>query len=115
MRLNLFAKIFSVSIMLVGLMLPMEASAQSKTQLEKEKNKLEQEIKKLNNELSKARKNTKLTAKQIAALNQKIKERTRLINNINGQMNLLDIKIGQTQDSINIIHQHVDSMKLEYA
>lgn len=90
------------------------ASAQSKSQLEKEKTKLEQEIKRLNAELSKARKNTKLTAKQLEALNTKIKERTRLINNINGQLNLLDIKIERTRDSIVILNACIDSLKLEY-
>lgn len=90
------------------------ASAQSKSQLEKEKTKLEQEIKRLNVELSKARKNTKLTAKQLDALNKKIKERTRLINNINGQLNLLDIRIERTRDSIVTLNERIDSLKLEY-
>lgn len=90
------------------------ASAQSKSQLEKEKTKLEQEIKRLNVELSKARKNTKLTAKQLDALNKKIKERTRLINNINGQLNLLDIRIERTRDSIVTLNGRIDSLKLEY-
>ena len=90
------------------------ANAQSKSQLEKERVKLENEIKRLNAELSKTRKNTRLTAGQIETLNKKIKERTRLINNINGQLNLIDIRIGRTNDSITVIHARVDSLKQEY-
>jgi len=90
------------------------ASAQSKTQLEKEKTKLEKEIKRLNAELATARKNTRLTARQLDALNKKIKERTRLINNINGQLNLLDIRIDRTHDSIAVLAARVDSLKAEY-
>lgn len=88
--------------------------AQTKSQLEKEKTKLEKEIKKLNAELSKARKNTKLTAQQLDVLNRKIRERTKLINNINGQVNLLDIKIERTRDSIVVLNARIDSLKLEY-
>lgn len=96
------------------ILIPTDLFAQSKSQLEKEKNKLEQEISKLNKELSKARKNTKMTTNQIAALSKKIKERTALINNINGQMNLLNIKILQTEDSITCMRTQVDSLKIEY-
>lgn len=96
------------------ILIPTDLFAQSKSQLEKEKNKLEQEISKLNKELSKARKNTKMTTNQIAALSKKIKERTALINNINGQMNLLNIKILQTEDSITCMRTQVDCLKIEY-
>lgn len=94
---------------------PVAASAQSKASLEKEKAKIEQEIKKLNAELDKAKKNTKLSTSQLNALNKKIKERTRLISNINSQMAILDQQINVTQDSITKMHSQIDSMKAEYA
>lgn len=90
------------------------AYCQSKSQLEKEKSQLEKEIIRLNKELSKVRNNTKLTTSQINMLNKKIKERTRLINNINGQLNLIDIKIGNTNDSIVVLKSRIDSLKREY-
>lgn len=90
------------------------ASGQSKSQLEKEKAKLEKEIKRLSADLDKARKNTKLTTRQIEALNKKIQDRTRLINNINGQLNLLDIQIDRTRDSITTLGSRIDSLKQEY-
>ena len=88
---------------------------QTKAQLEKQKAQLEVEIKRLNNELSAAKKNTRLTTAQLTALNKKISERTKLINNINSQMSILDQQIGQTNDSIVIMRRKVDSLKTEYA
>lgn len=109
-----FFSLFRMVAFLVLVGCATAVSAQSKSQLEKEKTKLEQEIKKLNAELSKARKNTKLTAQQLDVLNRKIRERTKLINNINGQLNLLDIKIESTRDSIVTLNARIDSLKLEY-
>ena len=90
-------------------------SAQSKSQLEKDKAKVEQEIKKLNGDLSKAKKNSKNNKQQIDLLNKKIGERTKLINNISGQLNLIGIQMERTQDSINLMRGQVDSLKQEYA
>jgi septal ring factor EnvC (AmiA/AmiB activator) len=91
------------------------ASAQSKQQLEKDKAKVEQEIKKLNGDLSKAKKNSKNNQKQLQLLDQKIQQRTRLINNINGQLNVLSIQMTQMRDSITMMQMQVDSLKEEYA
>ncbi|MGX8713135.1 MAG: murein hydrolase activator EnvC family protein [bacterium] len=90
------------------------AQAQSKKQLEKDKAKVEQEIKKLNNDLTKAKKSSKASQQQINILDKKIGERTKLINNLNGQMNLLNIRMVQTEDSISLMRTQIDSMKLEY-
>ena len=88
---------------------------QSKQQLEKDKAQVEQELKKLNNDLSKARKNSKAGQKELNLLEQKIQQRTRLINNINGQLNMLDIQMHVTQDSIVLMRNQIDSLKQEYA
>ena len=91
------------------------AYGQSKQQLEKDKAKVEQEIKKLNSDLAKAKKSSKSGQKQLQLLEQKIAQRTKLINTINGQMNLLGIQMTQTQDSIVMMQTQVDSLKREYA
>ena len=96
------------------LILNSSAQAQSKGQLEKDKAKVEQEIKKLNNDLAKAKKNSKAGQQQLRLLEKKIAERTKLINNLDGQLNLLNIRMTQTEDSIAKIRCQVDSMKLEY-
>ena len=91
------------------------AQAQSKQQLEKDRAQVEQEIKRLNSDLSKAKKNSKQSQRQLQLLEEKIKQRTRLINNINGQLNVLGIQMEQTQDSIRLMQTQVDSLKSEYA
>ena len=89
--------------------------AQSKSQLEKDKARVEQEIKKLNGDLSKAKKNSRNTQQQLQLLDKKITQRTKLINTINGELNLLGIQMERTQDSINLMRTQVDSLKQEYA
>ncbi len=93
---------------------PFTLNAQSKKQLENDKAKVEQEIKKLSNDLAKAKKNSKTGQQQLKIIEKKIAERTKLINNLDGQLNLLNIRMTQTEDSIALIRGQVDSMKLEY-
>ena len=102
----LLALIFNLSTLSVN--------AQSKKQLEQDKAKVEQEIKKLNNDLAKAKKNSKAGQQQLKLLERKIDERTKLINNLNGQVNLLNIRMAETEDSIHKMRTYVDSLKHEY-
>lgn len=92
----------------------MPLRAQSKKQLEKDKARVEQEIKKLNNDLAKAKKNSRTGQQQLNLLEKKITERTKLINVINGEMNLLSDRMSRTEDSIRLMQSQVDSLKLEY-
>ena len=111
----------SVLNLLLGLLvfsfyfLPSLAQAQSKQQLEKDKARVEQEIKRLNGDLSKAKKNSRNNQQQLQLLDKKISQRTKLINTINGELNLLGIQMERTQDSINMMRTQVDSLKQEYA
>ena len=102
-----------IVVLTCGFVTPLQA--QSKSQLEKDKARVEQEIKNLNSQLSKTKKNSRNSQKQLQLLEQKIDQRTRLINNINGQLNLIDIQMGRTQDSIALVRSQVDSLKKEYA
>lgn len=103
------------TLCLLLLLLALPCFGQSKQQLEKDKARVEQEIKKLNNDLAKAKKSSKNSQKQLQLLEQKISQRTRLINNINGELNLLSIQMQQTTDSIALMRTQVDSLKREYA
>lgn len=103
------------SIFFYLLLSPSVSFSQSKQQLEKDKAKVEQELKKLSGDLSKAKKNSKANQQQIKLLDKKIGERTKLINNISGQLNLLGLQMEQTQDSMRLMQCQVDSMKKEYA
>ncbi|MBO4600593.1 MAG: peptidoglycan DD-metalloendopeptidase family protein [Bacteroidales bacterium] len=102
--------------LLVALLLfALPAEGQNKKQLERDKAKIEKEIERLTNELGKARKNSKNSTKQINLIKSRIQERTRLIDNINGQMNMLDRQIVRTEDSLRVVRGQIDSMKAEYA
>ncbi len=108
-----YLKYLLVLAVLVGFSSPLYS--QSKKQLEKDKARVEQEIKNLNSQLGKAKKNSKNNQKQLQLLEDKIAQRTRLINNLDGQLNLLGVQMTQTQDSIALVRSQVDSLKAEYA
>ena len=112
-----FRKIACFAIVLAFIFMDGSAMAQSKTkkQLEKEKVQLEAEIKRLGNELAKAKKNTKLTSSQLAALNKKINERNKLIDNINSQLSHLDNQISLMNDSIVNIQTRRKNLQQSYA
>lgn len=106
--------VLSSSIFFYLLLSPSISFPQSKKQLESDKARVEQEIKRLNNDLAKAKKSSKAGQKQIALLEKKIGERTKLINNLDGQVNLLNLRVSATEDSIALMRGQVDSMKDEY-
>lgn len=102
-------------IVLALLLLSPSAQGQSKKQLERDKARIEKEIARLNGELSKVRKDSKNSTKQINLIKKRIQERTNLINNINGQMSILNRQIVRTEDSLRVVRGEIDSMKAEYA
>ena len=105
----------ALPIVLALLLLSPSVQGQSKKQLERDKAKIEKEIARLNGELSKVRKDSKNSTKQINLIKKRIQERTNLINNINGQMNILNRQIVRTEDSLRVVRGEIDSMKAEYA
>lgn len=105
----------ALPIVLALLLLSPSAQGQSKKQLERDKARIEKEIARLNGELSKVRKDSKNSTKQINLIKKRIQERTNLINNINGQMNILNRQIVRTEDSLRVVRGEIDSMKAEYA
>ena len=102
-----------VLVLLFGVATPLQA--QTKKQLEKDKARVEQEIKNLNSQLSKTKKNSSNNQRQLKLLEEKIAQRTRLINNIDGQLNQLTVQMSLTEDSIALVRSQVDSLKAEYA
>ena len=108
------ARLVAATLVLL-LAVPHIVCAQSKAQLEKDKVRLEKEIKQLNRDLAKAKQSSRSGQQHIKVLDKKIGERTKLINNINGQVNLLNTNIGHTQDTLRQMRNQIDSMKDEYA
>ena len=91
------------------------AQGQNKKQLEREKATIEREIARLTGDLEKARKSTKSSTRQIKLIKQRINERTRLINNINSQMGIINRQIVRTEDSLRVVRDEIEHMKAEYA
>ena len=106
---------FLLPLLLAVMLSVAPAQGQTKKQLERDKARIEKEIARLTDQLSKARNTSKNSTKQIALIKSRIQERTRLIDNINGQMNLLDRQIVRTEDSLRVVRGQIDSMKSEYA
>lgn len=105
---------FLIGSLLLLLAAQPPAAAQSKRQLERDKARVEQEIKKLNSDLAAAKKSSRSSQQQIGLLEKKISERNKLINNLGGQLNLINVRMSQTEDSIALIRTQIDSLKLEY-
>ena len=108
-----YAVLLLTTLMLMAA--PSDAFCQNKKQLEKDKAKIEREIARLNGELKKAKNSSKKSTKQIQLLNKRIAERTKLIDNINGQMNILDRRIHKTEDSLRVVRNQIEEMKGHYA
>lgn len=107
--------ITAIPILLAMIILSSPAQGQTKKQLERDKDRIEKEIARLSSELSKAKNSAKNSTKNIKLLKQRISERTKLINNINSQRQIIDRQINRTEDSLRLVRGQIDSMKAEYA
>lgn len=105
----------AIPILLAMIILSSPAQGQTKKQLERDKDRIEKEIARLSSELSKAKNSAKNSTKNIKLLKQRISERTKLINNINSQRQIIDRQINRTEDSLRLVRGQIDSMKAEYA
>ena len=114
-RKNYIKTALFTALLICAALAPAPAQAQNKKQLEREKAAIEKEIARLTGDLDKARKNTKNSTKQINLIKQRINERTKLINNINNQMGILNRQILKTEDSLRVVRDQIEHMKAEYA
>ena len=86
-----------------------------KTSLQEEKKQIESEIAYTNQLLSKTRETRKSSMDGLAILQQKIRQRERLVNNIEAELVLLDHEIKITGDSIFTLNVELKKLKEEYA
>lgn len=94
---------------------PEAMSQDKKTQLQKRKAKIEQDISYTNKLLSETKKNKQASLNQVVLLNKKISKRQELINAINGEISSLDLRIQQTNDTIEELTKNIKTLKDEYA
>jgi septal ring factor EnvC (AmiA/AmiB activator) len=105
-----------ILILLVFLSIPLNVSAQKdRATLEKDKAKLEKDIEYTNTLLDQTRKVRKSSLNELIILNNQIKKRESLINNINEEISFFDRQIASNNDSIKKLSASLERLKQEYA
>ncbi|MBS1578885.1 MAG: peptidoglycan DD-metalloendopeptidase family protein [Bacteroidetes bacterium] len=102
----------------IGLLFPFVMLAQqqpTKDDLQKQKKQLEQEIKELNDLQASISKNKKLSLKQLAIVQTKIKKREQLINSINKDIRRVEDQLYSNEVEINHLKKELDTLKQNYA
>ena len=103
-------------LMIACLMLSVEVSyCQSKEELEEQKRKIEQDINYTNKLLDETKTEKQSSINKVYMLNKNIKQRDKLIKNINHEIVLLDKDINKTSDSIENMKALLKDLKTEYA
>lgn len=112
---NLFALYKYLSLVFILLICLEGFSQGKKSSLEKSKKKIEQEIAYTNRLLSETKQSKKTSLNQLVILNNKIKKRNELIDNINAEIQALEGKITSNNKKINDLKKELDKLKDEYA
>jgi septal ring factor EnvC (AmiA/AmiB activator) len=101
--------------LVLWLLLPAAAAAQSRQSLEQKKNKLQKEIAEANKLLGQLSRDKKTSIRQITALNRKIAARRELIATINREIGVLDGDIAGTRREIGALGRQMDELRENYA
>ena len=106
----------TIVFIILFLLLPVTMSGQNKkVDLQEEKKQIEADIKYTNDLLATTSKTKKSSMNGLVILQQKIRQRERLINNIKAEIRLLDHEIEETGDSIFQLSVDLKKLKEEYA
>ena len=92
----------------------LSVSGQNRELLQKDKQRLENEIRVANDLLSKTRSDKKQTLSQLSILENKIKSREALIENLNSETRLIDRSIAILDDSLAILNTRLEDLKAAY-
>jgi len=90
-------------------------SAQSKTELEKEKERLSREIKANNELLNEVKKDKESSIGELNVLDNQVKNREKLIENFSKQLSSLKNSISKTNNDIKSLGKETEKLKAEYA
>jgi len=111
---DIFVGIFAL-LMLIFLLPSLLPAQDRKRDLQQEKKQIEEEIAFTNKLLSDTRKSRETSVNGLLLLQQKIRQRERLANNIKAELVLLGSEIEQTGDSIFSLNVELKKLKEEYA
>lgn len=107
---------WALTLLLLILSIPANLSAQNeKSALQNEKKQILEEIAYSNKILAETSKNKKSNMNSLVVLQQKIRQRERLINNGRAEIRLLDREIEEAGDSIFQLNVELKKLKEEYA
>lgn len=90
-------------------------AAQSREDLERQRRQIQQEIAELQETQASIQKDKKANLAQLALIQNKIKKRNAVINNINSQVQLIDNNIFSNNREIYRLKKQVDTLKEQYA
>lgn len=103
---------------LIGVFFCMSAVAQqqaSRAELEKRRAEILESIKQTENELAATRENKNATLSQLRALQAKLNERQRLVNNIGSELNVINNNIQLSAQEIATLKKNLEVLKIRYA
>lgn len=101
-------------LVLLFLATVLSVSGQNRELLQKDKQRLEKEIQVANDLLSKTRSHKKQTLSQLSILENKIKSREALIENLNSETRLIDRNIAVLDDSLTLLNTRLEDLKAAY-
>jgi septal ring factor EnvC (AmiA/AmiB activator) len=90
-------------------------SQKDRAKLEQDKKKVEEEIEYTNKLLDQTRQTRQNSLNEVVILNKKIGKREELISTINSEVRLVESRMAQAQDSINLLEKDLQALKDEYA
>jgi murein hydrolase activator len=90
------------------------ATAQNRSELEKQRSEIQREIEDVKRSLSQTKKNRKESLGQLALLQKKLRLREAAINNINQQINVIQGSISQSRSEISRLKKELDTLKIQY-
>jgi septal ring factor EnvC (AmiA/AmiB activator) len=91
-----------------------QSPAQSRSDLEKERASIQKEIEDVKHSLDETKKNRKETLGQLALLQRKLRLRQAAIQNINGQINLIQGDMNQSWHEILKLRKELDTLRKQY-
>jgi septal ring factor EnvC (AmiA/AmiB activator) len=108
----------SIVLVLTGFLLftfSLDASAQTKEELEKRRREIQQEIASLQKAQSEVSKNRKVSLSELKLLERKLKSRYAVIDNLNDEVKLIDNTIFSNNREIYRLQKQLDTLKQQYA
>ncbi|MFN6115531.1 MAG: murein hydrolase activator EnvC family protein [Flavobacteriales bacterium] len=101
-------------LLLIAVM-PVEAGAQSRKELEKKREALDKQIRTTTALIEQARKEQKVTQQQLQLLESQIQAREQLIRTMNGELRKVDERINEDRELVESLRKDLLTLKEEYA